>query len=303
MADLLSRLDGLNTGLDSTRKSIKSMKSPQEIPGAENPEDPFADLDMNLGGEDTPEMPSLGNGEAGEEEPIQEEPPPESDADPELDNVAEPALDTPSDISTSDTGLADAPKPPKKRKWDPVTPLDNDMKSISFKSDKEGILLDIKRLDAIPNMWIARLYKGDNLLDYGQVIIPKRIKDPITYIIELANAMLDNKSMRYEQEWQQYYAAQREAKEKEEEAAQSPEPPPEEAGLEGGAEELMGAEGAPENEPVPEEGAPEEAQGALGENGVDLGDTENEVPQEQPAGNEEAAPAGEEDIDAILDSI
>lgn len=63
----------------------------------------------------------------------------------------------------------------------------------------------MKRMDIVSGLWIARLYKDGKILDYGQIIIPKDIRDPITYIMELGNAMLDNRSMRYEQEWRAFY--------------------------------------------------------------------------------------------------
>jgi hypothetical protein len=211
--DILAQLKEINDGLDETDSIIHKgdIKTPAEVTGVEPTAD---DLDLGPPPEAAPntEMPPETPGEATEI-------PPETNPA-EIGVESQEQLEEPdADVSDEELGLAgvgdiaSAPEQPKERSWEPVPPPDRDMKSITFRSNKEGIFLDMKRLDGIPNLWLARLYQGDKLIDHGQILIPKDIKDPITYIQELANAMLDNKSMRYEQEWQQYYAAQRAKKE------------------------------------------------------------------------------------------
>jgi len=52
---------------------------------------------------------------------------------------------------------------------------------------------------------VARLQKDGKLLDWGTVLIPRNIEDPVKYIQTIADTMLDAKSMRYETEWQKRY--------------------------------------------------------------------------------------------------
>ena len=214
MADILAQLKEINDGLDEMDSTIHkgAIKTPAEVSGVEAPE-PTEDLDLGSPPEAAPdiETPPETPGEATEIPSTEGQDPADVGVESQETLETEPS-DT--DLGLAGSGdIASAPEQPKERVWEPIPPPDRDMKSITFRSNKEGIFLDMKRLDGIPNLWLARLYQGEKLIDHGQVVIPKDIKDPITYIQELANAMLDNKSMRYEQEWQQWYAAQRAKKE------------------------------------------------------------------------------------------
>lgn len=199
--DRLNKLKGSLNNIQGSLSSDKEMKTPSEI-GLEE-EIPEVEEDIFAGLNETPEAPAEVPPEDLEVSNIEgtdEDIPDEAEEEEEIEDVV-------------DATIADAPEQPKERIWEPITPPDGDMKGISFKSNKENINLDMKRIDMIDRLWIARLYQGEKLLEYGQIIVPKNIDDPITYVQDLANAMLDNKSMRYEQEWQEYYATKREKKE------------------------------------------------------------------------------------------
>lgn len=226
-------------------RSTMNIKSPEEVSPEEGEDVDLSDENLTMGPKDIPEEPP----------PAFEEPtePPEDVAD--IPETPEEPKDDVGDIASDE-------EKPKKRVWEPITPPDNDMKSLSFRSDKEGIFLDMKRMDIVSGLWIARLYKDGKILDYGQIIIPKDIRDPITYIMELGNAMLDNRSMRYEQEWRAFYDSKRREKEGSQKAKITPE-----------ADELKAGEPSkkePEAE-VPEvpEAGPEVGPAPGGDEGLD----------------------------------
>lgn len=268
--DIIDRLNKLKGSLDNIHGSLssdKEMKTPSEI-GIEDNVVPEEENDIFANAfDETPEVPPE-DLEVSNIEGTDEEIPEEAEEEKEIEDVV-------------DSTIADAPEQPKERIWEPVTPSDGDMKGISFKSNKEGVSLDMKRIDMIDKLWIARLYQGEKLLEYGQIIIPKNIDDPITYIQDLANAMLDNKSMRYEQEWQEYYATKRE---KEEEAEEEVKDIGTETEANEGEEDIFA--GLLGDEEKPKEGE-EDALAGLGE----------ETPEIKP----EEAPKESEEEDVLAD--
>jgi len=220
-----------------------NIKSPEEVSPEDEEEVDLSGENLTMGPKDIPEEPPPAF-----EEPIE---PTEDVAD--IPEAPEEPKDDVGDMASDE-------EKPKKRVWEPITPPDNDMKSLSFRSDKEGIFLDMKRMDIVSGLWIARLYKDGKILDYGQIIIPKDIRDPITYIMELGNAMLDNRSMRYEQEWRAFYDSKRREKEGSQKAKITPE-----------ADELKAGEPSKKEPEVPEtpEAGPEVGAAPGGEEGLD----------------------------------
>jgi hypothetical protein len=285
--DILTRLKRLKTSLNDINANLQSsmsIKSPGEIDpedelgmepeeeiesGEVAPDDiPLGDEELSLG-IGTPETPPV---------EMAEEPPQDT---PEESEIEEEAPEGPEDTFGTDDEVTGAPEDqededkPQKREWEPIVPPDNDMKSLSFKSNKEKIFLDMKRTDINDRLWLARLYKDDKILEYGQVIVPeKAAKDPITYILGLADGMLDRRTLRYEGEWQAYYDAKKKATE---------EPPPEEIAPAPAEEVAPAPEG---EETTPESGGEEDILGDL------LG--------EQPAGTEETPVEGEETSEDVL---
>ena len=212
--DIVDRVRRMRKSLGEVLTNLKSsmsIKSPGEI----NPND-------DLGVEPEPDPEDIFAGISGEEE--LSDTPEEAGAD--IDDISddedeqkeEPKEDK-EDILGEKPDVAEVDKP-KERIWDPIDSPDG--KSLRFKSDKEGVTLDMKMLNTNPFIWLARIQKDDKILDWGTVLIPKDIDDPVAYIKYISNAMLDMKSMRYEQEWQKKFV---EAKKKEEEAKE-PEPAP-----------------------------------------------------------------------------
>lgn len=261
-----------------------SIKSPGEINPEDElgmePEEEITPDDIPMSGEEltlgagTPELPP-------EAPPLEtaEEPPENTLEEPEIE---EEAPEGPEDtFGTEDevTGAPEDEEKPQKREWEPIVPPDNDMKSLCFKSDKEKIFLDMKRTDINDRLWLARLYKDDKILEYGQVIVPeKATKDPITYILGLADGMLDRRTLRYEGEWQAYYDAKKKAAEAPEEEVAAP-TPEEEAPAPEGEEDAIGDILGGGEEATP--GGEEDILGDL------LG--------EEPAGAKEAPIEGEEE--------
>ena len=231
--DIVDRVRRMRKSLGEVLTNLKSsmsIKSPGEINpnddlGVEpepDPEDIFAGISGEEELSDTPE-------EAGADiDALLGEPPEATDttipddiddiSDDEDEQKEEPKEDK-EDILGEKPDVAEVDKP-KERIWDPIDSPDG--KSLRFKSDKEGVTLDMKMLNTNPFMWLARIQRDDKILDWGTVLIPKDIDDPVAYIKYISNAMLDMKSMRYEQEWQKKFV---EAKKKEEEAKE-PEPAP-----------------------------------------------------------------------------
>jgi hypothetical protein len=232
--DILARLKRLHTSLSdmtSDFRSSQNIKSPEELmpdeeetevggvpptPPAEGDVPPEEELgaqertepeDINLGDEDL----TIGDDDIPKIETTEETPVPDIPDEPPAEEEAPEVADIPEDPTETEEDPTEEEEKPKERNWEPITPPDNDMKSLSFKSDKEKIFLDMKRLDIAEGLWIARLYKDGKILDFGQILIPKNIKDPITYIMGLSNAMLDSRSMRYEQEWRAFYDEKRKA--------------------------------------------------------------------------------------------
>jgi hypothetical protein len=179
---------------DELKNAVEEPPGPGSLEGEEpeidaaNPENGPGTMDDPLSGMGG----SMGGGLGGDEEPEIEadkppEPPPPEEKEPEY---------------------------PKERDWQPITPLDGDMKSLEFMSGmsgEEGFYLRMKKLD-VAGLWLATLYKKVNdeetkVIDYGQVSLPKDVEDPITYIKELANTVLDHGSMRYQQQLLKYNAA------------------------------------------------------------------------------------------------
>jgi hypothetical protein len=317
--DILARLKRLKTSLNDINSNLQSnmsIKSPGEI----NPEDELGSEpeetdeitpeDIPLTGEEdltlgagTPALPP-------ETPPIKmfEEPPEDTTETPE---TQEEPTEGPEDTFGTENEVTGAPEDeddedkPQKREWEPIVPPDNDMKSLSFKSDKEKIFLDMKRTDLNDRLWLARLYKDGKILEHGQVIIPEKCaKDPITYILGLADGMLDRRTLRYEGEWQAYYDAKKKAAEEPEiEPTEVSEAPPEDTE---GEEDILGdilgdTEGAPEAEAPAE--APEAEAPAEGEEDI-LGDILGGAEGATKPGVEETeeapAEAPEEDVLADL---
>ncbi len=240
--NILARLRRLRTSLADTMSDYKSSQnigSPEDVLGTPK-ETPEEGIPSEPPSEGTPSPEDINLGDEGLavtdddipkiEEPA-EAPVPEVPEEPQ-EGIPEPpegsdVADIPPDPTEIEGGTPEEEEKPRERNWEPITPPDNDMKSLSFKSDKEGIFLDMKRLDVAHGLWIARLYKDGKILDFGQVVIPKNINDPITYILELANAMLDSRSMRYEQEWRAFYDNKRKAVSRSNRRSRLREPSPE----------------------------------------------------------------------------
>lgn len=59
----------------------------------------------------------------------------------------------------------------------------------------DGFILRMRKLESLSNKWLAQVFIGDKVLDKGQVIVPQDV-DPITYIRDMADYMLDALSER-----------------------------------------------------------------------------------------------------------
>ena len=122
---------------------------------------------------------------------------------PELDK---PLSSEPSDLDQkSKLGLPDelpdglpkedlSPKPTGPI-WDPME-LPN-KQDLGFRRN-DGFMLRARRLESVPNKWIAQLWIKDKVLDNGSLFIPKE-EDPALYLQEMTNYMLDTGSFRYQQ--------------------------------------------------------------------------------------------------------
>ena len=279
--DLISRVKAFREKQPKTR-------TPEEIPsegGVDTPDTPsFLDKDEDLGFEGGPPSDDLKAAVEGEPEAGPGEEPgagPDEALDDPLGDIGgglgglgggedeeedeEEAEETPP--LAPETEEEEEPEYPKERDWKPITPLDGDMKSLEFASEDEGFHLRMKKLDIVPNLWVATLYKkiSDDeakVIDYGQVFLPDDVEDPITYIKELANTVLDHNSMRYHQQLLKYNAAKKEKEEAAEEA-------PDLSNLLGGiGEEPETAPGAEEPVPGAEEPVPGIGEPAPGEEAV-----------------------------------
>ena len=91
---------------------------------------------------------------------------------------------------------APVPLSPETNVWEKY-PLPN-KKDIGFQRG-DGFFLRIRRIDSVPGKYLAQLWKDDEILDRGQVIVPPNT-DPLEYIKSMADTMLDDNSERYEQE-------------------------------------------------------------------------------------------------------
>ena len=89
-----------------------------------------------------------------------------------------------------------APLTPETNVWQKY-PLPN-KKDIGFKRG-DGFFLRIRKVDSVPGKYLAQLWKGNEVLDKGQVLVPPNT-NPIEYIKSMADTMLDDNSKRYEQE-------------------------------------------------------------------------------------------------------
>jgi len=252
--DIVDRVRRMRNSLGEVLTNLKtsmSIKSPSEINRSDD-----------LGAEPEPDPEDILSG-LGSEEQLGETPAPETpEGEPDVDVDSLLAADTPpsaeepkedeekpqEDTLGAEPEVAEVEKP-KERVWEPVESPDG--KGLRFKSDKEGVQLDMKMMNIDPFVWLARLQRDNKLLDWGTVLIPKDTDDPVQYIKFIANAMLDTKSLRYEQEWQMKFA---EARKKEEEKEEAPPEPENILGELGGAPEAP----APE-EAIPPEAAPPEA--------------------------------------------
>ena len=194
-SDVFTRLHDVQSNLKDTISSLHSRtKTPDEIPELQKePED------ISTGLTDAEELTAPGAEEPIAEPIVPEEAPEAPEEVPEAEeDTTEASEDTIEKVAEPEV------EAPEKRIWKPIDSPNG--KYLRFQSDKEGVVLDIRMLSVDPRVWLARLQRGGKLLDWGTILIPKDIRDPMAYIKAISDAMLDVKSMRYEQEWQKKYA-------------------------------------------------------------------------------------------------
>lgn len=137
-----------------------------------------------------PYAPAKRSGAPAQEEPL-DQPPME---EPEEQSGQEPDLgdDEIDDILEEPGGMPEMPT------WEPFeVPNKKDM---AFRRD-DGFLLRARRLESIPNKWVAQLWKQGaegEILDKGTIFIPDDM-DPGEYLQKVSDYMLDGKSRRYTQ--------------------------------------------------------------------------------------------------------
>jgi hypothetical protein len=80
--------------------------------------------------------------------------------------------------------------------WEPIE-LPN-KKDIGFKRS-DGFYLRARRLESVPNKWIAQIWAKDKILDKGSIFIEDDL-DPGEYLQKVSDYMLDHNSRRYTQQ-------------------------------------------------------------------------------------------------------
>lgn len=81
--------------------------------------------------------------------------------------------------------------------WKPF-PLPN-KKDIGLRRS-DGFILRMRKLESVPNKWLAQVFVGDKVLEKGQVIVPPGIDDAVSYIKDMTDYILDGLSERDVQE-------------------------------------------------------------------------------------------------------
>lgn len=168
----------------------------EKIEGLPNSYDPYAPLEeVEHEGEIDGE---IGDGLEGDELEGFED---KSDDEPEEDDLGddfsleEDGLGDDFDEGFDDEGFDEEEKD-EIPYWEPVSVPNK--KDICFKRS-DGFYLRARRLESVPNKWIAQLWSGDKILDKGSIFIGNDL-DPGEYLQRVADYMLDNTSRRYTQE-------------------------------------------------------------------------------------------------------
>jgi hypothetical protein len=86
---------------------------------------------------------------------------------------------------------------------DPTTPVwkptqTPNKKDLAFERS-DGFKMRIRKIESVPGKWLGQIWKDDEVLDKGQLMIPTDV-DPSEYVQKMADHMLDSKSHRDEQE-------------------------------------------------------------------------------------------------------